>query len=213
MISIFDKESKMLLDLDKRFLAAAVIAVLISFGLGYQYGLWAENKQTVQTSLAIPEQAAAVEQGQDTSKRVFVYVVGEVSNPGVMEMQEGDRVFQAIEQARPAEQADLAAVNMAAPLVDGEMIVVPKTGEDRPDGELGQAGIVPGGSGKGLININKATAEEMDRLLPGIGPEMARRIVEYREKNRGFSAIEEIKEVSGIGEKRFEDMKDLICIR
>ncbi|NLV16189.1 MAG: ComEA family DNA-binding protein [Syntrophomonadaceae bacterium] len=203
----------MLLDIDKRFLAAAVIAVLISFGLGYQYGLWTENKQAVQTSLANPEQAAPLEQDQDASKRVFVYVVGEVSNPGVVEMQEGDRVFQAIEQARPTEQADLAAVNMAAPLVDGEMIVVPKIGEVQSERELGQAGIGPDGSGKGMVNINKATAEEMDRLLPGIGPEMARRIVEYREKNRGFSSIEEIKEVSGIGEKRFEDMKDLICIR
>ncbi|NLB18993.1 MAG: competence protein ComEA [Syntrophomonadaceae bacterium] len=197
-------------DIDKRILAATAIAVLISFGLGYQYGMWVEAKQAIQENLASSDQAMAVE--QDTSRRVFVYVVGEVSNPGVVEMQEGDRIFQAIEHAQPKEQADLASVNMAAPLVDGEMIVVSKIGEAQSPGDQSQYGILSG-EGSGKVNINKATAEEMDRLLPGIGPEMARRIVDYREKNRGFKAVEEIKEVSGIGEKRFEDMKDLICIR
>lgn len=196
-------------DIDKRILVATAIAVLISFGLGYQYGMWVKGKQAIQENLTSSDQAMAVELEQDTSRQMFVYVVGEVSNPGVVEIQEGDRIFQAVEHARPKEQADLAAVNMAAPLVDGQMIVVPKIGEAQSPGILsGESD-----SGKGLVNINKATAEEMDRLLPGIGPEMARRIVDYRDKNRGFKAVEEIKEVSGIGEKRFEDMKDLICIR
>ncbi len=200
-------------DIDKRLIAVAAIAVLISFGLGYQYGVYAEGRRTLETSLtSTPEESSSPQINEP--KRAYVYVVGEVANPGVLEMQEGDRVFQALEKARPGEEADLTLINLATPVADGDKIVVPKVGEVSQT-LMGASGWASGSglSSSGPLNINMATVGEMEQRLPGIGPALAQRIVDYRTKNGGFRSIEELKEVSGIGEKRYAEIKDLVCVR
>ncbi len=195
-------------DIERRMLVAVVIALLVSFGLGYQYGVYTEGKRNLQDNLTASEVQNQKTQAEDERKSIYVYVVGEVMNPGVMELEEGARVFQAVERAKPGENADLSAINLAAPIRDGEKIVVPKAGEPTAGSSSGSAF-----HGDGLLDLNKATVEELDQKLPGIGPALAQRIVDYRERTGGFRAVEELLEVSGIGEKRFAEIKDLVCVR
>ncbi|MDI6829736.1 MAG: helix-hairpin-helix domain-containing protein [Actinomycetota bacterium] len=135
------------------------------------------------------------------AREVVVYVAGEVASPGVVRLREGSRVVDALEQAGgPTPDADLEALNLAQPLQDGQKIQVPRAGEG--------AG-APGGGGSGKVNINLAGRQELEKL-PGIGPTLAERIIAYRESKGGFSSVEELKKVSGIGEKKFAEIRDLV---
>ncbi|MCJ7667428.1 MAG: helix-hairpin-helix domain-containing protein [Anaerolineae bacterium] len=145
-----------------------------------------------------------------TSGEVGVYVVGAVMNPGVYFLPQGSRVADALEVAGgPTEEADLVRVNLAKRVYDEERIYVPRLGEENPP--------LPPSSGSsssqagGKININTATAAELESL-PGIGPVLAQRIVDYRKANGPFATIEDIKNVSGIGEGIFEEIKELIFV-
>lgn len=135
-------------------------------------------------------------------REVMVYVAGEVMSPGVVRMREGSRVIDALEQAGgPTQQADLEALNLAQPLQDGQKIQVPRLGEET----AGRAQ----GTGSGKVNINLASREEIEKL-PGIGPTLAERIVEYRESKGGFKSVDELRQVSGIGEKKFAEIRELV---
>ena len=135
-----------------------------------------------------------------------VHVVGAVSYPGVYRLEEGDRVIDAIEEAGgPLPEADLEALNLAQTVHDGQKVMVPRQGE----GTASASGEGEGESAR--ININHASEMELEEL-PGIGPTLAGRIVSYREKNGGFRSVEELKKVAGIGEKKFEELKDLVEI-
>lgn len=142
---------------------------------------------------------------------LVVHVVGQVARPGVYTMAAGARVADAVKSAGGATRAaDLAAVNLARMLVDGEQVVVPKPGESVP----AQSGaVVPGGGGSGSsagggagggvggkVSLNSADLSALD-TLPGVGPVLAQRILDWRTEHGRFTAIEELGEVSGIGEK------------
>ncbi|MFQ6001829.1 MAG: helix-hairpin-helix domain-containing protein [Anaerolineae bacterium] len=143
-----------------------------------------------------------------TPAEIGVYVVGAVRNPGVYFLPPGSRVTDALEAAGgPTDEADLARVNLAKRVYDEEQIYVPQVGEENPPLPLST-----GGQAGGKININTATAAELE-TLPGIGPVLAQRIVDYRETNGPFAAIEDIKNVRGIGEVTFADIEDLITVR
>lgn len=139
---------------------------------------------------------------------VIVHVAGWVKHPGVYELPAGSRVIDAIDRAGGAKAgADLTALNLAAVLVDAQQVLVMKRG---------QAGPSPGGGssvggGGGLVNLNTATLEELE-TLPGIGPVLAQSILDYRTENGPFTRIDDLKNVSGIGDKRFEDLKDKVTI-
>lgn len=152
----------------------------------------------------------------------LVHVLGAVKSPGVYELGPDARLVDAIAAAGGlSEDADVAQINLARPAIDGEQIYVPKVGEIPPvaasvspepganGGDGGPSGAGPGGSG--LVNINFAAVSELE-TLPRIGPSMAQRIIDYRESNGGFSSVEELKEVSGIGEATFEQLKPLVTI-
>ncbi|MBC7319612.1 ComEA family DNA-binding protein [bacterium] len=152
---------------------------------------------------------------EDTSRvKVAVHIGGAVRNPGLYYIPADSRVADAIQIAGgPTSDADLDAINLASKVSDGSKILVPSKVKDLGASSGSNASIeeTSVSSISKKININTATAEELEEL-PGIGPTLANRIVSYREKNGPFKSIEDLMKVSGIGEKRFESIKDLIVV-
>lgn len=150
----------------------------------------------------------------ETAAYIYVYVCGAVNSPGVVQVPEGARVFEALDAAggMTAEAADYA-VNQAAVLADGEQVTVP-TREQAENWTMDAASgekIASEPENGGRVNINRAEAEEL-MTLPGIGEARAADIIEYRQASGGFESIEEIKNISGIGDALFEKIKDRIEI-
>lgn len=148
---------------------------------------------------------------------IVVDVAGAVGAPSLVTLQADSRVGDAIEAAGGfAADADVARVNRAAKLQDGQQVYVPRVGET---GGGGSGAVVPdvGASAQGAatadgpVNINRASESDLD-ALPGVGPSTARAIVEDRDANGPFSTIEDLMRVSGIGEKKFEKLKSSICV-
>jgi len=149
---------------------------------------------------SVPKVEPEVAESISFSGVVKVHVVGEVQNPGLYELTLGSRVEDAISAAGGFEQdAVQHSVNLARTLSDGEQIVV-----------LGESDIAAGESG-GLISINRADIEQLDKL-PGVGPSLAARIIDLRTQLGSFSDIRQLREVSGIGEKLFANIKDLVTL-
>lgn len=141
---------------------------------------------------------------------IFVYVCGEVNFPGVYELEEGSRVFEAIEAAGGAlEGADLDSVNQAALLTDGQQIKIYSKEEMSNNISLNNENNTSASSGK--VNINTAD-KTLLMTLPGIGESRAGDIIKYRDEHGLFSSIEDIKNISGIKDKMFEKIKDYIEI-
>lgn len=150
-------------------------------------------------------------------EEIYVYICGAVEHPGVVKVTAGARVYEAIEAAGGlTEEAADFAVNQAAVLEDGQQITVPSLEEAadwRPEAsedDFKQEGQNSAGNTE-KVNINEAAAEEL-MSLPGIGEAKAAGIIEYRESTGGFRTIEEIRNISGIGEAVFEKIKDKIEI-
>lgn len=144
---------------------------------------------------------------------IMVHISGQVYKPGLVQLKNGSRVIDAVNSAGGLKsEADLDRINLAKKLADEEKIYIPKIGEDNDI--IDEVEISDGGSleNKGnKININTCTKEELMNL-PGIGEVLATRIVEYRE-SRKFNSIEDIMNVSGIGNKKFENIKDFITVK
>ena len=163
---------------------------------------------------------AAVQESQSSPGEVMVHVAGAVASPGVYAVSEGARVQDAVDAAGGfASDAASDAVNLARTLQDGEQILIP-TEEQVESGDYAStlsstdtssSTGTDGQSTSSLVNINTAGIEELD-TLPGIGPVTAQAIVDERESNGAFTSTEDIQRVSGIGEKKFEKLKDLICV-
>lgn len=156
---------------------------------------------------------AAHDEADEDAATVTVDVSGAVATPSVVTLAEGSRVADAIDAAGGAlPEADLAQLNRAARLTDGEKVHVPITGEQAA-GAAGTAtdSVETGAVTQQLININTATEAELD-VLPGVGPSTAEAIVADREENGPFSTIEDLMRVSGIGEKKFEKLAGQICV-
>mgnify|MGYP000873547175 FL=1 len=205
------------MELDKRWLALAVFILLLAFAAGVKYADFKNDRQIEEEAL-LQSSGQMDEAGADEleSKIIQVYVTGAVKNPGVYRLQEGDRVHQAVEMAEALAEADLKHLEMARPLVDGETIPVPAQGEIPELPVSASGGVFSSGTSNqnsAMININTASAQEMADRLDGIGPALGQRIVDYRSSSGPFKDIEEIKNVSGIGDKRFEAIKDKISVR
>jgi len=142
-----------------------------------------------------------------------VYVSGAVYRADVYLLPSGSIVRDALAAAGGAtEEADLDRVNLAIELRDQQQVHVPRRGEAAPAG-VSPGGADPGGApAGGPININTATVEQLD-TLPGVGPAIAGRIIDYREAYGPFATIEEITNVKGIGPATFEEIKDLIVVK
>jgi competence protein ComEA len=139
------------------------------------------------------------------SPRLFVHVVGAVRRPGLFRLGDGARVADAVARAGgPTRRADLSAVNLAAPLVDGQQVLVPRRG---PGGASAAAavGTVPGAK----VSLASATVEQLDEL-PGIGPVTAEKIVDWRTTHGPFRSVDDLDDVPGIGPARIEQLRDLV---
>jgi competence protein ComEA len=155
-------------------------------------------------SSADSEQAAS---GGD----LLVHVAGKVRNPGVVRLPEGSRVLDAVQAAGGAEAGvDLTGLNLARFVGDGEQVLVgiPAPADGAPTGAGGQPA---GASTGGLVNLNTATLDQLD-TLPGIGPTLAERILQWRQQHGRFSSVDELQEVSGIGPMKFEQLVDLATV-
>ena len=154
---------------------------------------------------------------------VTVHVVGQVFKPGLVRLPAGSRVADAVAKAGGARpDADLAAINLARVVADGEQLRVPKPGEVVVGGSpaasgpgSGSSGAGPSGAGPGqgggLVSLNSATVAELD-ALPGVGPVLAQRIIDWRTEHGRFASVDELGEVSGIGEKVVAQLKPKVTL-
>lgn len=151
--------------------------------------------------------------------QVVIHVTGAVTTPGVVTLPAGSRVSDAVRAAGGARpDADLAAVNLARVLADGEQIHVPVPGEEPPAVAAAsapaaaatpgarEAGAAAPAGGTGVVDLNTATAEQLD-ALPGVGPAIARRIVEHRDANGPFRSVDDLEQVAGIGPATLEKIR------
>lgn len=148
--------------------------------------------------------------GEETHKTetLYVHVSGCVAKPGLYELEAGSRLASAIEAAGGfTEDAACDSVNLARRLEDGEMVVVSPASAESSAGEATPEAKVA----SSLVNINTATVEELEQL-PGIGPSTAQKIVSDRMANGSFKSLDDLKRVTGIGDKKFEAISELICV-
>jgi competence protein ComEA len=141
---------------------------------------------------------------------LIVDVTGWVHDPGVYEFATGERVIDAVERAGGARPgADLSVLNLAAPLADGSQVIVPKRGAQPAPGV--PPGTTAGGSGTALVNINTASATELE-VLSGIGEVLAAAIVDHRTEQGPFASIDDLEAVSGIGPATLEEIRDQVTV-
>lgn len=161
---------------------------------------------------------------KQNSETIVIHITGEVKKEGVIYLEEGARIIDAIKEAGgETKQADLSQVNLAYELQDGQKIYIPNKNEkiteyivdNSNENLMNNQNTNKSDSGSNdkniKININTATLAELDNL-PGIGPSTAQKIIEYREKNGKFKKIEDIQNVKGIGEAKYEDIKEKITV-
>jgi competence protein ComEA len=138
---------------------------------------------------------------------LVVDVVGAVRRPGLLRLPQGSRVAEAVARAGGAtKKADLALVNLAAPVADGTQIVVPARAPTVPGASSGASASAPAGP----VHLNAATLEELDGL-PGVGPVTAQKILDYRTQHGAFANVDELDAIPGIGPKRLDQLRDLVA--
>lgn len=146
---------------------------------------------------------------EEAKKVIVVHIIGEINKPGIVELEEGARVIDAIKKAGgTTEKADLAQINLAYILKDGQKIYIPNTEDNDKKIEYNTANI-ENNIKEEKININTADEDELQRL-PGVGASTAAKIIKYREENGSFRRIEDIQNVKGIGEAKYNDLKEQI---
>lgn len=194
----------------KKTLIFTVIIAVITITAVYR-NYFSEEKYSIDESTQIIEETQETDKESDINE-VVVYISGAVKNPGVLTMTSEDRLADAIEMVGgTVDGADMNAVNLAEKLADGKHYIIPKIGENVAPSGNNQVSVSNSKGSDDKININTATAEELDKL-PGVGESTAQKIISYREESGGFKSVEELKNVNGIGDKKFEDMKDSVTI-
>lgn len=200
-----------------------VIVILIIICLFIEKNDYKDDTTTI-SNIIVEEESNIAENKTNQEKTIFIHIAGEVVLPGIIEVDEGSRVKDVVEKAGGfTETADLSKVNLAYQVEDGQKINIPSI-EDKDKGlnESDTRSIIQNDDGGVVIsneiknsekiNINTATQSELESLT-GIGPSMASKIVIYRQKNGKFKKIEDIKNVSGIGDSKYEAIKNEICVK
>lgn len=185
----------------------AGLAGLAALGLlgGYAVAMRARPKPT-KVALSRPAE------DRKSERKIFVHVGGAVQRPGLYSLTDGSRIDDAVRAAGGVlEDADLDALNLAARVKDGDKVLVPSRSDTAAaSGGPGPPGAAPNTQG-GLVNLNTATVADLE-TLPGIGPALAQRIIDFRERNGGFRTVEDLLEVPGIGAKKFEELREHVTV-
>ncbi|NMB09430.1 MAG: hypothetical protein GX982_01905 [Tissierellia bacterium] len=210
-----------------------IITAVMIFTLGYKVLNKDDNSQSLvvegeeldfrdvkETTDKENEEVVQNKNGQDY---ILIHITGEVKSPGIVKLQEGDRIIDAIEKAGGlTSKADQSSINLAQKLFDEDKVNIPEVGQNIEDPNTSievvsqgsgvvESGNSSGSSGSGKININNASKEEL-KTLPGVGEATSQKIIDYRESSK-FTTPEDIMKVSGIGEKKFEAIKEMITVR
>ena len=206
------------------YVYVAVALVVAAFGVRYVVAGHASAAPSGTLLSLAPSSSPQPEPAPSASvaATITVYVCGAVARPGVYDLALGSRVADLVKAAGgAAAKAELSAVNLAAKLADGQQIVVPRkvAGASAATGAIasaptGAAAPVTGTAAsapQALVNLNTATLEELD-ALPGVGPATAQKIIDYRTQSGGFKTIDDLKNVSGIGDVKFAALKDAVTL-
>jgi competence protein ComEA len=186
--------------------ALAYVAVLLALlALGGRFALGRGER-----TAAPPVRPAILRAEEAPVRMLVVHVVGAVHRPGLYRLPDGSRIDDAVRRAGgPKPKAELALVNLAAPVADGQQVVVPTKSPVAHGVAAGGSGSEgPGVSGV-KVHLNSATLEELD-TLPGVGPVTAQKILDYRTANGAFRSVEELDAVPGIGPARLEELRPLV---
>ena len=206
-----------------------ILSIMIIFIIYYIYSTLYKDEFSFNTSNFIDNDLVEtniedknIYSKNSTDNSIIVYICGAVKESKVITLPEDSRISDAIDAVGGlTDDADLTNINLAYILEDGEKIYIPKKGEEPQNEASTVSSSVQSSSYSNYsvastksnkININKATQTELE-TIPGVGPSTALKIIEYREQNGKFSSIEDIKNVSGIGDAKYEKMKDYITVK
>ena len=207
----------------QKIIAIAIAGIVV---IGIMYFIYNKNqvKEDINIENEILVNNVITNENNTNDDIVIIHITGSVKNPGIVKLKEGSIIEDAIESAGGlTENADITKVNLAYVVEDGTKIKIPSASEedigdeDIIDSKSGdniiiEENAVPSNNSTQTININKATEKEFE-TLPGIGPSLASKIIEYRNQNGKFESIEDIKNVNGIGDNKYEKIKDLITVK
>ncbi|RBP63896.1 competence protein ComEA [Alkalibaculum bacchi] len=187
-----------------------IVVILFVVSLLIYYSSIFKNSSIENSKMDVLEKEVekSEEPTEETAKTIIVHISGEVIKPGIIELDYGQRLYEAIEMAGgPTEKADVEQVNLAMILEDQQKVVIPST----DNGAQGNPTIEYSAGGGAAVKININTADKTQLMeLPRIGDATAEAIIQYREENQGFKKIEDIKNVPRIGDVTFEGFKDKI---
>lgn len=205
------RETVVMVQRKRKILVMLVVAVVVVSGFGW----WRKTAEPV--AIVVPKTEVA-EAARRTQKDPVVYVSGMVRNPGLIKLSAGARILDAVNAAGGLlPGAELAKVNLAQPVKDGMQVHVPgrppepetKAGSPSQQGAVGSNAAKSAAGQPEKININTADATELDRL-PGVGPALAVRIVEYRRTHGNFASGDDLVKVPGLGPAKYEKIKSRI---
>lgn len=194
-----------------RLMVGAVLVVAAVAG-----GLWLTRPPSQPPEVSLPfastTAATVVTSTSAAPTALVVHVAGAVVQPGVHEIGAGERVIDAINAAGGlAPQADGARINLAAPVADGERVYVPAVGEPAPPSVVGSTSAAGAAAPSGPLDLNTATEAQLDEL-PGVGPATAAAIVQHRNRIGGFTSVDQLLDVRGIGEAKLEQLRSLVRV-
>ena len=203
-----------------------IIGIIVLVGIYWIFNMSTDTQDinTQDNILKVAENTNDNNDEEDKEDMIVVHITGGINKPGIVKLKENSRIEDAIEAAGGlSEDSDITDVNLAYVLEDGVKIRIP-TIDDKKNKNEEESYIIEDsgknvilednseGTSSSMVNINKANQTELE-TLPGIGPSLATRIIEYRESNGKFSKKEDIKNVTGIGDSKYANIQDLITVK
>ena len=196
----------------QKIIIGIILAIIATILINYVYSR-KTNFEKEEISTYEENENVELKEEAEEEKEIVIHIAGAVKTEGIIFLKEGARLNEAIEKAGGTlEEADMTQVNLACQLEDGMKVYIPKKGEVMEENQTDTATSEKENNNTSKkININKATQSELE-TLPGIGPSTAEKIISHREEKGKFKTIENIKDVSGIGEAKYNSIKDFITV-